>query len=193
MTRPVCTSCCLWCLRVRDCCWWGDHGQLPSVGIGRVFHDLVDDGIRVLSLTKVMRQASDSPIPYASLDVREGRMPSLVPWAGPAKGIFVAQAPHTLLSVYAEVKDLGDVMVVAAKRDTVYQVNENASAMCRPTGAHCVRLGPLASVVVGDPVVCTRNRYGDGLFNGLLGKVTDIDENDVVSIHWDGEDAPRGN
>ncbi len=169
----------------------GDHGQLPSVGIGRVFHDLVDDGTRVLSLTKVMRQAADSPIPYASVDVREGRMPALAPWTRPATGIFLAQPPHTLLSIYEEVHKLGDVMVVAAKRDTVHQVNAEASAMCRPLNAHSVRLGPLATVAVGDPVVCTRNRYSDGLFNGLLGRVTGIDENEAVSIHWDGEDTPR--
>jgi len=169
----------------------GDHGQLPSVGIGRVFHDLVDGGTRVLSLTKVMRQAADSPIPYASVDVREGRMPVLAPWAGMAKGIFLAKAPHMLLAIYEDVHKLGDVMVVAAKRNTVHQVNAEASAICRPLNAHCVRLGPLATVAVGDPVVCTRNRYSDGLFNGLLGRVTGIDENETVSIHWDGEDAPR--
>lgn len=169
----------------------GDHGQLPSVGIGRVFHDMVDEGTRVRSLTKVMRQAADSPIPHASVEVREGRMPALAPWTGTAKGIFLAQPQYSLLSVYEDAHKLGEVMVVAAKRDTVYQVNAEASAMCRPLNAHVVRLGPLATVAVGDPVVCTRNRYNDGLFNGLLGRVTGIDENDAVSIHWDGEDAPR--
>jgi exodeoxyribonuclease V alpha subunit len=39
--------------------------------------------------------------------------------------------------------------------------------------------------------VCTRNRYADGLFNGLLGRVVDIDHVGDVHIHWDGEAHPR--
>jgi exodeoxyribonuclease V alpha subunit len=54
-----------------------------------------------------------------------------------------------------------------------------------------VRLGPLASVAVGDPTVCTRNRYRDGLFNGLLGKATNIDGDRNISVLWDGETEPR--
>ena len=44
---------------------------------------------------------------------------------------------------------------------------------------------------MGDPVVCTRNRYADGLFNGLLGRVVEIDHMGDVHIHWDGESCPR--
>lgn len=54
-----------------------------------------------------------------------------------------------------------------------------------------MRLGPLASVAVGDSIVCTRNRYRDGLFNGLLGKATNIDGDRNISVLWDGETEPR--
>ena len=82
-------------------------------------------------------------------------------------------------------------MVVAARRATVDAFNERASLSRREGVTRVARLGPLATVAVGDPVVCTRNRYMDGLFNGLLGRVTDIDPLGVVHVHWDGERVPR--
>ncbi|WP_204270448.1 hypothetical protein, partial [Enterobacter roggenkampii] len=68
-----------------------------------------------------------------------------------------------------------DLMVVAARRATVAAFNERASLSRREGVTRVARLGPLATVAVGDPVVCTRNRYTDSLFNGLLGRVVDID------------------
>jgi len=84
-----------------------------------------------------------------------------------------------------------DVMVAAARRATVEAFNQNAAHRIRDPDLPVVRLGPLASVAVGDPIVCTRNRYRDGLFNGLLGKVVGIDGNLNIWVLWDGEDEPR--
>ena len=84
-----------------------------------------------------------------------------------------------------------DTMVIAARRSTVDAFNYNAAHRIRDVNQPVVRLGPLASVAVGDPIVCTRNRYRDGLFNGLLGKVTNIDGDLNISVLWDGETEPR--
>ena len=54
-----------------------------------------------------------------------------------------------------------------------------------------LRLGPFATVGIGDPVVCRQNRYADSLFNGMLGVVTATDSEGQISIHWDGEPEPR--
>jgi exodeoxyribonuclease V alpha subunit len=45
-------------------------------------------------------------------------------------------------------------------------------------------------LAVGDPIIITQNRYKHGLFNGLLGIVTDISE-ELVQVHFDGESTPR--
>ena len=81
-------------------------------------------------------------------------------------------------------------MVVAAKRATVANINDVQSFEGRPAGAPTRRLGPLATVAVGDPVVATANRYQDGLFNGLLGMVTGIAGTNV-EVQWDGKDDTR--
>ncbi|HHO57707.1 MAG TPA: AAA family ATPase, partial [Oceanithermus profundus] len=52
----------------------GDPDQLPPVGPGQFLRDLMEHAA-TLRLTKVFRQAEDSPIVDAAYAVREGRMP----------------------------------------------------------------------------------------------------------------------
>jgi len=170
----------------------GDNGQLPPVGWGCVFHDLVNAGTRLTSLTKVRRQLSGSPIPLAATAIREGNVPHIDDWMGAGAGIFVVPKDRDHVAQYQELLALSpDTMVVAARRSTVDAFNYNAAHRIRDVNQPVVRLGPLASVAVGDPIVCTRNRYRDGLFNGLLGKVTNIDGDLNISVLWDGEAEPR--
>lgn len=168
----------------------GDHGQLPPVGIGRVFHDLVEDGRRVALLTQVRRQAEDSMIPHAASTVRSGRVPSLQRWNGQAKGVYVAPAKD-LQSVHRRLMAVGEVMVVAALRDTVAAINNEESDFRRGRDTKTVRLGPMATVAVGDPVVATKNRYREAMFNGLMGKVEAIGTEGAVHVRWEGESEAR--
>lgn len=167
----------------------GDEGQLPPVGIGRVFHDVVAEGSRVARLTQVLRQAADSDIPKVAALVRQGQTPELDTWAGQAKGVFLVPIGE-LESVQRQLRLKGELMVIAAKKATVEGINASESLEARSTTTPTRRLGPLATVAVGDPVVATANRYQDGLFNGLLGVVDSIAGSEVA-IRWDGERDPR--
>lgn len=167
----------------------GDQGQLPPVGIGKFFHDLVAEGSRVATLTKVLRQASDSAIPLIAAQVRGGLAPTLATWNGESKGVYLV-SPAELLATQRRLRDAGELMVVAAKKATVSDINESEAHFRRDLGTAVRRLGPLASVAVGDPVVVTTNRYQDGLFNGLLGVVHTI-HGAEVTVLWDGESVPR--
>lgn len=54
----------------------GDTFQLPSVGPGNVLSDIIDSGrIKVFSLTKIFRQAKESPIVMYAHSIRNGEMP----------------------------------------------------------------------------------------------------------------------
>ena len=54
----------------------GDVDQLPSIGPGRVLHDLIESGvIPVVRLTHIFRQASESRIPYLAREINQGEMP----------------------------------------------------------------------------------------------------------------------
>lgn len=167
----------------------GDQGQLPPVGIGKFFHDLVAEGSRVATLTKVLRQASDSAIPRIAALVRSGIAPALSTWNGERKGVYLV-SPTDLLVTQRQLRDDGELMVVAAKKVTVSDINDSEAYFRRVPATPVRRLGPLASVAVGDPVVMTTNRYQDGLFNGLLGVVKTIDGSETT-VQWDGESSPR--
>lgn len=163
----------------------GDDGQLFPVAFGKVFHDLVEEGSRVAMLTKVLRQAEGSTIPLVAQDIRNGNVPSLPLWRGEAKGVYlIDNATATNLQ-----RD-DDFMLIAARRQTVDDWNQAESGKRRNATTPTRRLGPLATVAVGDPIIVTQNRYKHGLFNGLLGIVTSISETQL-EIHFDGESAPR--
>jgi exodeoxyribonuclease V alpha subunit len=167
----------------------GDEGQLPPVGIGRVFHDVVAEGSRVARLTQVLRQAADSDIPKVAASVRQGQMPRLGTWSGQTKGVFLVPTGD-MDRVQRKLRATGELMVIAARKATVEAINEGESLEARSTTTSTRRLGPLATVAVGDPVVATVNRYQDGLFNGLLGVVDSIAGSEVA-IWWDGDREPR--
>jgi exodeoxyribonuclease V alpha subunit len=163
----------------------GDDGQLFPVAFGKIFHDLVEEGFRVSALTQVLRQADDSAIPVVASQIRNGVTPELPIWNGEAKGVFQID-DHCL----NRLQRTDDFMLIAARRNTVDDWNHIESVKRRDEHTPVRRLGPLATVAVGDPVIVTRNRYKHGLFNGLLGVVTGI-SGERVQIHFDGEDKSR--
>ncbi len=165
----------------------GDVGQLPPVGPGAFFRDLVAEGSRVVTLTKVRRQAEGSVIPAIAGQIREGRAPRLNDWAGEDDGVYLV-SPENLLELQRQLRRSRETLVVAALRKTVSFVNNSEAAARRVAGVSEVRVAPDVYVAVGDPVVMNSNRYAEGLYNGLLGVVTSI--GDGITVHWDGNAEP---
>lgn len=167
----------------------GDNGQLFPIGFGKVFHDLVTEGSRVATLTKVLRQSEDSTIPLVAAQVRQGEIPEIPTWNGEMKGVYRV-SPADCERAQRALLLSSELMVVAARRTTVSDINERESQNRRTSATPIRRLGPLATVAAGDPVVVTVNRYQHGLFNGLLGVVKDI-SGDRILILFDGEIQSR--
>lgn len=163
----------------------GDDGQLFPVAFGKIFHDLVEEGSRVATLTKVLRQAEGSVIPLVAQQIRDGRMPTLPTWNGEANGVFLVGSQQL-----DNIERTDDFLLIAARRQTVDDWNQAEVQKSRDATTVTRRLGPLATVAVGDPIIITQNRYTHGLFNGLLGIVTDISA-ELVKVHFDGESTPR--
>lgn len=163
----------------------GDDGQLFPVAFGKIFHDLVEEGTRVATLTKVLRQAEGSLIPLVAQQIRSGVTPVLPTWKGESKGVFAIDS-RQLDTLHRS----DDFMLIAARRRTVDSWNEIESTKRRNDSTPTRRLGPLATVAVGDPIIVTQNRYKHGLFNGLLGTVVAID-GELVQVYFDGEHTPR--
>ncbi|MBI2239454.1 MAG: AAA family ATPase [Magnetospirillum gryphiswaldense] len=177
----------------------GDDGQLPPVGIGAIFHQLVKDARITARLSKIHRQGDGSSIPLCAAVIRVGALPQIEPYTGPRPGVSIIEcrSPNAALDAVEQVAvDLGghhgdsSLMICAALRSTVDEINDrfaNRKKVSMPT----VLAAPGVRVSPGDPVVCTRNRYDLGLMNGSLGHVIEVSPEDGGAVvHWDGDKAP---
>lgn len=183
----------------------GDHGQLPPVGMGQCYHDLVDAGRGVAELTRPLRQGGGNPLLGVAASIREGRVPVLPRFAGAALGVQLEECPPGELA--SRLRAVGrrlahdepgdDILVLAGLRRSVRDINFAETARRQTEGVEGVRLGPFCPwAAVGDPVIMGRNHYRHSLMNGQLGVLAGLDP---PAIRWDGDgdaaavaDAYRG-
>lgn len=137
----------------------GDHGQLPPVR--SAFNLMENPDFR---LEEIHRQAAGSPILAVARWAREqGRIPH--GWYGEN---VVKIYPHDL--GYVGLHPRGSDMIICAKNATRMMHNAAMRAEFGRSGA------PSA----GDVVICLRNNYGEGLFNGQRGVVTDVGPDETI-------------
>lgn len=164
----------------------GDDAQLPSVGAGNVLRELAGcSEIPKVRLTQIFRQASQSAIVRSSHAIHNGDMPELAAYDSDSDFKFIP------LSDESKILDL--VVSMAAKlkaRDANFQV---LSPMYGGTvGVDALNLsirdavnpaGPGVAVWsgkrdlnyrVGDRVMVISNDYQKGVFNGDVGKVSQV-------------------
>jgi exodeoxyribonuclease V alpha subunit len=171
----------------------GDVDQLPSVGPGRVLADIIDSrAVPVVRLTEIFRQAHSSRIVTAAHAVNAGQIPDLDP---PADGTLtdfffverdtpeaIAEALITLirdripqrfgLDARADVQVLTPMnrgRLGAHSLNTALQEALNAP---REFTLEAECFGTLFRA--GDKVIQTRNNYDKDVFNGDIGRLTEI-------------------
>jgi exodeoxyribonuclease V alpha subunit len=183
----------------------GDVDQLPSVGPGAVLGELIASGaVDVVRLTEIFRQAEKSLIVVNAHRINRGQMPiAAPPEADTADFYFIErQDPEEVLStlIYLVTERIPqsfgldpveDVQVLTPmNRGPLGTESLNAELRQRlnPPGAgsvEVVRGG--RSFRVGDKVMQVRNNYELEVFNGDLGRVAAIDEEEQqVTVLFDG-------
>ena len=87
----------------------GDADQLPPIGAGKPFEDLIVSGIApVVRLSQIFRQAAKSMITTAAHEINGGRPPHLEPESGQDHDFFFIDRPsperalETVVEVVAE-------------------------------------------------------------------------------------------
>jgi len=177
----------------------GDADQLPSVGPGRVFDDLIASGvIPVATLREVHRQAADSHIIQAAHAIRAGRVPP----RGDGRE-FVALALPTCADIAACVEEwvcdrlpqaygfhpLRHIQVLSPmKRGAAGtgELNARLQRRLNPNLPHGIN-GPDVRFALGDKVIATSNDYVKEVFNGDAGFIRDIDSaDDTLTVEFDG-------
>ncbi|WP_282152015.1 AAA family ATPase [Ruegeria atlantica] len=179
----------------------GDPAQLPPIGFGTPFNDLMrDDDVRSVTLDRVHRQSENSGIPSIAEGVREGITPNLFGFSGAGEGVtFFDAAPEEAAEV---IKSIGRQFILAGTERDDFQIicpiKKHAGGVIalnnyfsglkpdRPT-----MLGR-PDIRVGDPVVYLKTDLERGLRNGSLGRLLEPElaefDGEQVELIWSDSD-----
>ncbi|MBM3887227.1 ATP-dependent RecD-like DNA helicase, partial [Candidatus Dependentiae bacterium] len=171
----------------------GDIDQLPSVGAGNVLQDLIDSGVcSVTRLTHIFRQAQDSLIIVNAHRVNRGEFPTTS--LPNAKNDFIYiknDEPEALMGtlhmLYKKrlpmlgIKAEDAVVLSPMNRGTAgnTRINQELQGILNPAKTSSIEIQRFGQLYrVNDRVMQIRNNYEKFVFNGDIGTITAIDEND---------------
>lgn len=188
----------------------GDADQLPSVGPGNVLRDIIaSDGVAVVKLTEIFRQAQESMIVVNAHRINQGAMPYLN-----VKGKdFFFLPRNTPEQIITTIRDLcvkrlpksygynpfTDIQVLTPMRKNAVGVNTLNKALQEalnpPAPEKKEKLFGDILFRTGDKIMQVKNNYdiewertgalleqGTGLFNGDMGIIEDLD-NEFEEFH----------
>ncbi|MBK5220103.1 MAG: AAA family ATPase [Thermoleophilia bacterium] len=179
----------------------GDADQLPPIGAGKPFEDLIDsETVPVVRLTQIFRQAARSMITTAAHEINQGRPPHRDPGPDQEHDFFFIERPsperalETVVEVVAErapsgfgVDPIRDVQVLAPMYKGpvgIDALNERLQARLNPDGKRA--LGDRFRI--GDRLIQTRNSHELGLMNGSIVFLRE-DQPDEEAIVVDTDDG----
>ncbi len=177
----------------------GDVDQLPSVGAGQVLRDLIRSGtVPVARLVDVYRQAAESAIVRNAHRILAGEVPVSAEKEEGARDCFVlaredaeelAQLLVTVVTTRLPANGFNptrDVQVLTPMHGGplgTQALNALLGAALNPTGPEIVRGNKRFRA--GDRVIQTRNDYELDVFNGDVGRVTQVGTNGM-SVDFEG-------
>lgn len=177
----------------------GDFHQLPSVGPGNVLSDLIDSGfIPHVHLKTIFRQAAASRIVTAAHEIISGIVPSFLNSRDDNCFFLQQQEPQQCVSLIVDLvsrrlpasyhfNPIIDIQVLSPMHkgflgtqnlNKVLQKELNGQTRFISRGENCFYLG--------DKVMQIRNNYDFGVFNGDIGKIVDIYDDQGLCVDFDG-------
>jgi len=166
----------------------GDKDQLPSVGAGQVFHDLLQSPqLPQIELTTIYRQDDDSSIIPLAHAIKDGKLPADLT-VNQKDRSFIAcsayQVNHIIAQIVSKAQSRGfsadDVQILAPMyrgAAGIDQLNTTVQEIFNPLKS--ARQKQLTyngqSFRVGDKVLHLVNSPEDNVFNGDIGKIVAID------------------
>ena len=172
----------------------GDNGQLPPIGYGNIFNDLLDmrEYFNCYELTKIMRQATDSGIITDANQIRDGLNPIDKPEPKIVTGklqdmTYMFRDDRETLNNIAiraymgAIKTYGtdDTLIgVPRKKDCVNSTarfNEIIQDLLLPDETTIIKCGT-RQYKLGAKIIQRVNNYEKNIFNGDIGYITQINE-----------------
>jgi exodeoxyribonuclease V alpha subunit len=182
----------------------GDVNQLPSVGAGNVLRDIIASGaVPVVELNEIFRQAKESLIIVNAHRINSGQIPPLKSSREKLDDFYFIEQedPEEVLNTILDlvrkripqrfkVDPIDDIQVLTPMhKGTVGASNLNMELQkaLNPSEDELIRGG--RAFHVRDKVMQIRNNYDKEVFNGDIGRITKIDqENQEVTISFDGKE-----
>lgn len=179
----------------------GDVDQLPSVGPGNVLKDMISSGkIAVQKLCKIFRQAQGSLIVTNAHRINQGEFPDI---SFNPRGDFQfieAENPEEIVPIIIDLvmnrlpkshrfHRFDDIQVLSPmKRGLIGSENLNVALQekLNPCPTPLIRMG--RRFHIGDKVMQIRNNYEKEVYNGDIGRITEIDLTDqTLKVTYEGK------
>ncbi|HKK91257.1 MAG TPA: ATP-binding domain-containing protein, partial [Desulfobacteraceae bacterium] len=180
----------------------GDIFQLPSVGPGCVLSDLIaSQAIKTFFLTRIFRQAEESPIVMNAHCIRKGEMPPLkrenhqetlsefyfIENNAPERVVdTILQLTHTRIrKAFPHIEEI-QVLTPMHKGDAgTINLNQRLQEVLNPVPGGIQSGG--FTFRIGDKVMHLKNNYEKEVFNGDIGVVHDVVKSESrIEVDFDG-------
>jgi exodeoxyribonuclease V alpha subunit len=169
----------------------GDSDQLPSVGPGRVLCDIIASGaVPVVALTEIFRQAAESRIVTGAHRINHGQLPEFPEEGDKSSDLYFVEAEEVqkVIGVISKMvseslphrlgfNPIDDIQILTPMQRGelgARNLNQVMQGLLNPTGREIERFGTVFRE--GDRVMQTVNDYDKEVFNGDLGRIVAIDE-----------------
>ena len=189
------------------CIFVGDVNQLPSVGAGNVLNDMIASGaIAVIELNEIFRQARASRIIVNAHKINEGQLPTLRQSEifDPNNDFYFIEQddPERVLEIILELVHrripqrfrfdaINDIQVLTPMHKGVVgavNLNTKLQSVLNPGNGGLIRGD--RTFRVNDKVMQIRNNYDKEVYNGDIGRISDIRfEDRQLSILFDNRDV----
>lgn len=164
----------------------GDQDQLPSVGPGQVFRDLIDSGqIPQKELVEIYRQGDDSSIIPLSHEIKHNRLPADLLKKRADRNFFPANSQNAVTVIEKIVEKAiekgftaNDIQILAP----IYRgpaginvLNERLQEIFNPNDGTRKEVKYMETVYrIGDKVLQLQNDPENNVFNGDIGEIVGI-------------------
>jgi len=173
----------------------GDADQLPSVGPGNVFRDIIESGrIPIFRLDTIFRQSESSNIVVAAHEINHGVVPKIYNKSSDNLFFLVEKEPESVTNKLIELvkkrlpskygfDPFKDVQVITPMYKSVTGAN-NFNTLLQQ------KLNPDSAGIkqrdrefrIGDKVMQVQNNYGKDVYNGDIGFISAIRKDDEEMI-----------
>lgn len=181
----------------------GDTDQLPSVGPGNVLKDLIaTNRLPTTTLTEIFRQARGSKIVMNAHRVNRGIFPDITPQKGSDFIYINLESPEEILEKICSLMTtelprqfdfdpIDEIQLLSPMKKGgigIENLNHKLQDLLNPNGAEITRMG--RRFREGDKIMQMRNNYNKGVYNGDVGRIIEIlQEDQICTADFDGKNV----